>query len=339
MGCQLTWISVILPFRNAAETLDRALGSVLLRRDLDLELVAIDDGSTDSGPERVRRWAEHDSRVKLVRGGGQGLAAALNTGLSHARGRLLARMDADDACDPDRLPKQASHLEQEPGIAVLGCQVRAVADQGEVGEGLRLYVAWQNALLTPAQHRNELFVESPLCHPTVMMRREAMEAAGGYKDDAGPEDYDLWLRLDALGFRFEKLPEVLFDWHHRTGRATFSDPRYSLPAMRAAKAPYLAARLKAHARARLVMWGAGQTGRRLMRELEASGLRADLFIDIDPLKIGRTARGAPIAGREALDPACDVVVVAVGARGARELIRSQLDALGFVEGENAFHAA
>lgn len=335
----MTWISVILPFRNAAETLDRALHSVLARRDVDLELVAIDDGSADSGPERVRRWAQEDARIKLVRGESRGLAAALNTGVAQAKGRLLARMDADDACDPDRLHKQAVYLEGHPDIAVLGCQVRAVADEGAIGEGLARYVLWQNGLITAEQHHRELFVESPLCHPSVMLRREAMQAAGGYTDDAGPEDYDLWLRLDAMGFRFAKLPEVLFDWHHRSGRATFSDPRYALSRMRAAKAPFLAARLRERARQRLVVWGAGPTGRRLMRDLEPFGARADLFVDIDPLKIGRTARGAPIAGREALEPDRDVVVVAVGTRGARDLIRPQLEQLGFVEGLNAFHAA
>lgn len=331
----VTSISVILPFRNAAETLDAALYGLLVRPCPRVEVLAIDDGSVDGGAERVRRWASRDPRLRLLRNHGRGLVSALNTGLREAKGTLIARMDADDECDPLRLEKQAARLDQAPEIAVLGCRVEAVNG----GAGLAHYLSWQNALLTPEDHRRELFVESPLCHPSVMMRREAVEAAFGYRDTSGPEDYDLWLRLDALGYRFEKLPEVLLLWHHREGRATFSDPRYALPRMREAKAPFLAARLSAMRGKRLVVWGAGPTGRRLMRALEAYDLRADLFIDIDPAKIDRRARGASIASPDALDCERDQVVAAVGARGARDLIRNDLTARGFVEGENAWFAA
>ncbi len=339
MGGGLTSISVIMPFRNAAETLDAALHGLLARQDPRVEVLAIDDGSSDGGAERVRRWASRDARVRLVNSDGRGLVAALNSGLSQAKGSLIARMDADDQCDPLRLETQAARLAEAPHVAVLGCRVEAVKGGAEVGVGLQHYVTWQNALLTPEAHRRELFVESPLCHPSVMMRREAVEAAHGYRHSDGPEDYDLWLRLDALGYRFEKLPQVLLRWFHRPSRTTFSDPRYALPRMREAKAPYLAARLKEHARERLVVWGAGRTGRRTLRELEKYDLRADLFIDIDPIKIGGHARATRIASPDALDAARDVVVAAVGARGARALIRANLAARGFVEGDNAWFAA
>jgi len=226
-----------------------------------------------------------------------------------------------------------------PDVAALGCRVEAFADDGPVGEGLALYVAWQNGLITPAEHARERFVESPLCHPSVMLRRTAYERVGGYRDFGGPEDYDLFLRLAEGGGALAKLPDTLLRWRHHGSRSTFADPRYALARFRDTKAPHLAHALVGLGKTRFVIWGGGQTGRSLARALEPHGLRASLFIDIDPRKLGRVARGAPICESSALDVTRDALAVAVGARGARPLIRAELDARGFREGIDYFFAA
>jgi hypothetical protein len=248
-------------------------------------------------------------------------------------------MDADDISLPGRLSAQRAQLLAHARLGALGARVEAFVEDGALGEGMRLYVAWQNALLTPADHQRELFVESPLCHPSVMLRRTALDAVGGYRESDGPEDYDLFLRLSSHGYDLAKLPRTFLRWRHRAGRATFRDPRYALHRMREVKVPHLAARLATAAKQRLVMWGAGQTGRRLARALAAHDAHIDLFIDIDPNKLGRTARGVPIASMDALDVGRDVVVAAVGARGARELIRPALAERGFREGYDFWFAA
>jgi glycosyltransferase involved in cell wall biosynthesis len=332
-------ISVLLPFRNATDTLGRALLGLLGLPDASLEVLAIDDGSSDGGWERVQTWARRDPRLRLVSGTERGLVAALNLGIAQARGRFVARMDADDIAHPFRLRKQSDLLLRDPSIGVVATRVRAFADQGAVGEGLLRYIAWQNGLLSPEDHRRELFVEAPICHPTAMIRREHLARVGGYRETEGPEDYDLWLRLDAAGVRFAKLPEVLLAWRHDPDRTTFRDARYALPRFRTAKAPFLAERVRAAGKHRVVMWGAGPTGRRLARELERTGLYCGLFIDIDPCKIGRRARDVEISDASSLDSMRDVVIVAVGARGARELIRPELDARGFREGVDYWFAA
>lgn len=333
------FISVLLPFRDATATLDAALSGVLARDDAGVELLAIDDGSTDGGAARVRAWAARDARVHLVRAQGSGLTAALRTGLSVARGDLIARMDADDLCHPERLARQRALLLERPDISVVGSRVRAFCDEGDVGQGLLRYVAWQNGLLSPDDHRRELFVESPLCHPSIMLRREALTEVEGYRHSDGPEDYELFLRLDQAGHRFLKLPEELLSWRHRAGRATFTDPRYSLARLRATKAPFLAARVAAAGKTRRIIWGAGPTGRRLARELSQHGLQLHGFIDIDPAKIGRQAQGVPICAPDTLDSAHDFVIGAVGAEGARALIRADLHTRRFAEGVDCLFAA
>jgi hypothetical protein len=325
-------VSVLLPYRQAGGTLAEALDSVLAQTGVELEVVAIDDGSTDDGPAIAAR-----AGVVPVATGGVGLPGALAAGLAVARGELIARMDADDVCLPDRLARQVEALVAGPRLGAVGTRVRAFPGEA-VGEGLRRYVEWQNAIVTPEEHARELFVESPLCHPSVMLRREALDDVGGWRDLALPEDYDLWLRLDDAGWRLAKVPEVLLLWRHAPGRATFADPRYAIARFTEAKAPHLARRVAALGRP-MVVWGAGPTGKRLARALERHGARASAFVDIDPRKIGRVARGAPIVPPETLARGRQTVVVAVGARGARELIRERLGAAGFAEGRDYLCAA
>jgi len=320
-------VSVLLPFRDAAPTLERSLRSVLAERSIALEVLAVDDGSRDGSTSIARAIA--DPRLRVLSSKGHGLVAALETARRAARAPFLARMDADDVSLPGRLAQQYRALEARPSLGALGTRVRAVGG----GEGLRRYVAWQNSLRTEADHRRELFVEAPLCHPSAMMRASAVDAVGGYRTGDFPEDYDLWLRLDAAGWGLAKLPRVLLEWCHAEGRATFSDPRYRIEAFRALKAPFLARRLVDETRA-IVTWGAGRTGRRTMRLLEAHSLRASLWVDVDPAKIGRTARGAPIVAADRLHPSQHFVLAAVGARGARPLIRKALVARGFREGRD-----
>jgi glycosyltransferase involved in cell wall biosynthesis len=323
-------ISVLLPYRDASATLAEALQSLLADTSVPFELIAVNDGSTDAGPSLVASIAARDPRVVSLSTSGVGIPRALLRGMEAARGAFIARMDADDISLPGRLARSRAMLEQDGRLGVVGTQVEAFPE-GAIGEGMRRYVAWLNELLSPEEHDRDLFVESPLCHPSVMLRRSALEDAGGYRDPPWAEDYDLWLRLAERGHKIAKVPAILLRWRHREDRATRTDPRYSLARFDAAKAHYLAPRLSRMGRP-FAVWGAGKTGKRIARALAQHGARAEAFIDIDPRKIGRVARGAPIIAPLSLARGRFTVVVAVGARGARELIRAQLTAAGFTEG-------
>ena len=330
-------VSVVLPYRDVETTLEEAASSILSERDLGLELLLVDDGSVDGSPAIAALLADADRRVRLLACGGAGLVAALNLGLAEARSDLVARMDGDDVSLPGRLEAQVAAMRAARDLVVLGTRVEAFPAEIIEG-GLARYVAWQNGLLTPEEHARQIFVEAPLCHPSVMMRRGVVLELGGYRDGMFPEDYDLWLRLVGAGHAISKLPQVFLRWRQRAGRLTFNDPRYSLENIRALRAEHLASRLRTETRA-LVLWGAGPTGRRLARAVEAHGLRFVRFVDIDPKKIGRVARGAPITSMDGLSPQEHFVVAAVGAEGARALIQEALDARAFVEGRDFVAAA
>ena len=321
-----------MPYRDAHATLVTAVTSVLAERGAEIELVAIDDGSKDEGPRRIAELAADDARIVRVESGGVGIARALSRGLEVARGDLIARMDADDESLPGRFARQCDALARDEKLAVVGTRVEAFG-AAPPARGTELYLEWLNSLVTSDDHARDLFVESPLCHPSVMMRRAALEGVGAWRDVAGPEDYDLWLRFDRAGWRMAKVPEVLFRWRQHDARATIRDPRYAIERFTDAKAHFLAPRLAGMGRP-ITMWGAGPTGKRLARALEREGVSAARFVDIDPRKVGGVARGVGIVAPSALHRGDSTIVVAVGARGARELIRAELVSRAFVEGED-----
>jgi cellulose synthase/poly-beta-1,6-N-acetylglucosamine synthase-like glycosyltransferase len=323
-------VAVLLPARDAAATVRAAAVSILRQTFRDLSLVAVDDGSRDATAEVLDALARRDRRVVVVRGPGEGIARALNRGLRCCDAALVARMDADDVARPDRLARQREALADDPSLAAVGSQVR-LFPPAEVRQGMRRYAAWVNGLVTPALVARDLFVESPLVHPASTLRRDALERAGGWRDGPFPEDYDLWLRLAAGGARLTNLPAPLLAWRESPRRLTRTDARYALERHMALKVEFLASG-PLDGRREVALWGAGQTGRAFARALEARGRAVTLFVDVDPRKIGRRVRGAPVVEPEEVGRARGLpLLVAVGAPGARDLIRAELARQGFEE--------
>ena len=219
-------LAVLLPFYNAAETLTQTLDSILAQSFGDFSLIAVDDGSSDSSAEIVRRYMQHDRRIALHQPGRQGVVGAMNHALAHCPAALCARMDADDIMEPDRLQRQFDYLQANPNITLLGSRV-SLFPLEQIQEGFHEYIRWQNDCITPQQIADNIYVELPIAHPSVMFRRDAIIQAGGYRDGDFPEDYELLLRLHQGGHQMAKLPEVLLHWRDSGGRLTRTDARYS----------------------------------------------------------------------------------------------------------------
>jgi glycosyltransferase involved in cell wall biosynthesis len=323
-------VAVLMPARNAGRTVLAALRSILRQTVRDLALVAVDDGSQDATPEILDRAAERDPRVLLLRARGGGIAAALNLGLARCDAEVVARMDADDLAHPRRLERQLAALAASPGLLATGSQVRAFPRR-DVRMGMRRYVEWLNGLTSPELVSRDLLVESPLVHPAAAIRRAALERLGGWRDGAFPEDYDLWLRAHEAGNVLSNVPEPLLLWREGPGRATRLDPRYALPRYVALKCAHLKRTVLA-GRDEVGLWGAGKTGKAFADALLAQGVRVALFLEVDLKKVGRTIRGAPVlAYQDAARVRGMPLLVAVGAPGARPLIRAELVKQRFVE--------
>ncbi len=323
-------VSWLIPVRDGARWLGDAVQSALADSEADDEVVVVDDGSSDD-PGRV---LPRDRRVRLIRQPPLGIVAALEHGRREAAGPLLARLDCDDLVLPGRLAAQRPRF-AAPQVAAVGGRARAVAEEGEVPEGMRRYVEWVNQQDDP--HR-ELLVESPMFHPATTLRASAVAAIGGYRAGPFPEDYDLFLRLASAGHRLENLPRDVLAWRDRPGRLTRTDPRYARPAFMPLKQAWLEAGPLATPR-RVVLWGANRAGRPWLPWLLAAGHDVPFVIDLAPLS---TRHGRPVRRPEVLvDAQLDVLLVAVGARGAREEIRGRIAAMrpDLVEGRSWFALA
>ncbi len=319
-------VSVLMPVYNAASGLEAVLAGLWAQRpapDAPLppfEVIAVDDGSTDAGPALLEAAAAREPRLRVLRRPHQGIAMALNAGLAAARGVYLARMDADDALHPERLARQAAHLEADPDLHL---SARCVSFGGDAAtaHGFAHFVDWQNGLRAPEDIARQRFRDTPVCHPSVMFRREAVDRWGGYADGDFPEDWELWLRWLDAGARMEKLPQRLLTWNDPPGRATRADVRYREAACNELRAFWLARELARHNPFHPEVWvlGAGRVARRRLAPLWRRGIRPAAYIDVDPRKIGNRVDGVPVLPRAALpEPGRCRILNALTAHGAAE---------------------
>jgi glycosyltransferase involved in cell wall biosynthesis len=319
--------SVILPYRDEAPYLRTCLESLARQTHRDFEVIAVDDGSSDGSPEIVEAFQGRFPAMEHLETSGKGLVPALNAALALARGEAVARADGDDLYHPRRLEAQARLLEN--GVDVAGCLVRFFPRE-DLMEGFSIYERWINRLRTPTAIASEIFVETPIAHPSLAIRRSLLERLGGYRDEAWPEDFDLMLRAHLAGAVFGKVPEVLHFWREHPDRLCRRDARYSLEAFIRCRCHHLA-RGPLGNRKRLVIWGAGPIGKKTGACLLEEGIDFGAFIDIDPRKIGGIVHGRKVCAPSFLARNPAFVLCCVGKRGARYLVKADLEAMGFRE--------
>ena len=195
-------VSVLIGAYNNAATLDRAIAAILAQTVRDLELIVIDDGSSDDTPAVIARAAGRDPRVRaLPMGRNVGIARSLNEGVRAARAPFVAVQDADDHSAPERLERQLAVLEARPDVAVVGTRMHEVDGTGRALAPRTSFAA--------GDVNDVLLRFNPIPNTSAAMRREAVLAVGGYDPRYRyATEYDLWLRL-AERWRLMTLDEPL----------------------------------------------------------------------------------------------------------------------------------
>ena len=205
-------VSVVMPVYNAERYLRPAVESVLAQTYDDFELVAVDDGSKDSSLAILKDYEAKDPRVKIVSRPNTGIVGALNDGILASGGDLIARMDSDDISLPPRLAKQVAFLDSHPQHVLVGSQVMLIDPEGSDLCPKRDTEYTHEAI--DDAHLNHRW---PLVHPTIMVRKSALQRIGGYRTKyQWLEDLDLFLRLAEVG-RIESLHDVLLRYRLHTG--------------------------------------------------------------------------------------------------------------------------
>jgi glycosyltransferase involved in cell wall biosynthesis len=324
-------VSILLPCRDAAQYLPDTIASIQAQSFQNFEVVAVDDGSTDETPSILRDWAAEDPRVRVLTQKALGIVAALQRAVKAAKGDILVRMDADDVAYSNRISKQVEMLDDNPDIGACGTLVRYFPRQ-EVQGGAQRYESWINTLVDHDDIVRDIYVECPLAHPTLAIRRKVLEKVGGYTEEEWPEDYDLVFRLWRAGIRMAKVPEILLRWRERPDRASRNNERYSEDAFRRCKVHYLKQSML-NGFDGVVVWGAGPIGKAFALELQQQDVPVRAFVELDPRKVGQTIHQAPVIAPEDVGTYTGALVVAaVGQPNARDEIRRVLVEHGWEEG-------
>ncbi|WP_375401977.1 glycosyltransferase family 2 protein [uncultured Sphingomonas sp.] len=207
-------IDVLIPAYNVAPTIESAVRSILDQTVRDIRVIVVDDGSTDDTAAIVARLAAEDDRITVLRQANGGIVDALNNGLALCDAELIARHDGDDLAYPDRFEKQTAYLDAHPDCIAVGANARHIdAMSAPIGVVTAMgSMDTADAAWFPAR-------EPYLMHPLLLIRRDALVAAGGYRYVFHAEDADLYWRLGGCG-RLHNLPDVLADYRIHAGSVT-----------------------------------------------------------------------------------------------------------------------
>ena len=197
-------LTVLMSVFNGERFLKKAVGSVLSQTFSDFEFLILDDCSTDNTWNILTNF--HDSRIRLIKNSvNMGLTRALNKGLGLARGEYVARMDADDISLPERLQRQKTFLDKNRNIAMVGCWVEVIDENGQKTKRV-------NFPIVPYLLRWRLLLINTFAHSAVMFRKDAALGVGGYSEKLRyAQDYDLWSRI-SINWDVANIPNVLVQW-------------------------------------------------------------------------------------------------------------------------------
>ena len=332
MTKEIPEISVILPFFNADSTLNRAIESIEYQNFERFECILINNNSTDKSVDIAQNWTEKDRRFILIHEKTQGVMFASNAGSELARGKYIARMDADDFACINRLKLQAEFLDANPDYGAVGGLVEHIG-HSENTEGMARYVDWVNSVQSYREIMNSRFIESPIVNPSVMWRKEVAEKHGMYKYGDFPEDYEMWLRWLSEGIKIRKLGETVLKWYDSDTRLTRTQSIYSDSAFYRIKTKYLADWLEKNNpfHPRVVIWGASRISRRRARLLKQYGIDLVFYIDT---KRSRQLGQEVVFYSEIPAPGELFILTYIKQMNARDEIRDFLHSRGYREGIN-----
>lgn len=220
-------VSVILPVYNEEAYIEEAIDSILNQTYTNLELIVIDDGSTDTTLEIIMRKKSEDDRIVLITRKNKGLVTSLNEGILIAKGEYIARMDADDKSHLDRLEKQVAYMEMNKDVYLLGTNYSLLYEPGLSEDVKKAAQGTHKRSMAPIDSMNWFLSTNEtmkFIHPTIMMRKTLFDKIGLYRQYK-LEDIELYFRCGINNLRIDKLDEILLDYRVRANSKSRTEGR------------------------------------------------------------------------------------------------------------------
>ncbi|MBL8025466.1 MAG: glycosyltransferase [Fibrobacteres bacterium] len=315
-------VSVVLPVLNGAPYIRESVNSILNQTLHDIELIVVDNGSTDNTTEILSEIS--DPRLSVIRECEKGVFNALNKGIKTAKGEFFARMDCDDIALPHRLEYQHK-LWQSSGAEVIGGGVRPFRTDREIGNGFTRYCTWLNTLTINKDIIHNIFIEDPIPSPTLFMPLKALIKVGGYDPGVYPDDYNLTLKNYSAGYSFAKTESVLLEWRDHDGRLSRTATELKNQRFFNIKASYFK-KIIYDSKRPIVIWGLGSNAKDLYRSFQKEGVPVAGFTSASEFIKEKSLYNLPISAHT--DWKNCYFIIATAARDARTEVIDKLQQIG-----------
>ena len=281
-------ISILIPFKNTETYLADCLTSILKQTHTHWEVLIVDDASTDSSYDIVKRFAENDSRIKLFKNPGSGIIDALQLALSQSTGELITRMDSDDIMEPYKLEVLSNNLTKYGKKHVAIGLVKYFAEDG-VKPGYKSYEDWLNTLTKSGTNYTEIYKECVIPSPCWMVYKTDLLACGAFNPNIYPEDYDLTFRFYKHGLKCIPCDVVLHNWRDYSSRTSRTHIHYAQNHFTSLKIHHFL-NIDYNDNKTLTLWGAGTKGKIIAKTLVNKQIDFEWICD-NPNKIGKDIYG------------------------------------------------
>jgi glycosyltransferase involved in cell wall biosynthesis len=213
-------VSVVMPVYNAEKYLAESIESILNQTFKDFEFIIINDASKDGSLKIIEKYASLDKRIKVLKNEfNLKICRTLNKGIKIAKGRYIARMDADDISLPSRFAEQVDYMENHPKCGAVGANIQIFDGNTGKNMSVREYPTEDKIL------KKNIFFYSPFAHPVIMIRKQALKDCGTYQEiDFPSEDLNLWFRIGRK-YEFANLQKILLRYRYYPGSTTGSRVR------------------------------------------------------------------------------------------------------------------
>jgi glycosyltransferase involved in cell wall biosynthesis len=303
-------ISILMPVKNTAPFLIECLESIINQTETDFELIAIDDHSTDESYSILKKYSIKDKRVKVFKNTGNGIIEALRLAYSKSSGTYITRMDSDDVMSLTKLQVLTSNLMAfgSGHIAVGKVQYFSATP---LGAGFIKYEEWLNSLIEEGSNFEGIYKECVIPSPCWMVYREDLEKCNAFYPNVYPEDYDLAFRFYKGALKPIASHEILHHWRDYATRTSRTHVHYADHTFLAIKMDYFL-KLDCDVTKNLVLWGAGDKGKKAAKILIAQNIKFTWICD-NPKKIGKDIYGQilyPLTALDTIENSQSIITVA-----------------------------